>query len=70
MRLNPLTAVRNFEKSAIRCSSHFPIFSQYITKSAGQQPKMSPPAPTPEQESAAMLKEIRDLLAEIKEQKK
>ena len=30
----------------------------------------APPAPTPEQESAAMLKEIRDLLAEIKEQKK
>ena len=30
----------------------------------------APPAPTPEQESAAALKEIRDLLAEMKEQSK
>ncbi len=39
-------------------------------KEAEEATPAAPPAPTPEQESAAMLKEIRDLLAEMKEQKK
>lgn len=39
-------------------------------KEAEETAPAAPPAPTPEQESAAMLKEIRDLLAEMKEQKK